>query len=140
MSKMMKLYRLNMDVAKGLNIGHFNPTCKAILKAMYRLEKLNADHDYKGSTGDEILKWANDHGLWLTRQAPEKFHTTWAYYVKKLKDEAGVIEVGQLRGMSTEEYLEGEDEETLEDNEPSDTDFDESGDEEEPEVHAQAAE
>jgi hypothetical protein len=121
MAKMMKLYRLNLEDAKTLNIAHFNPTCKAILKAMYRLEKKFLDADYKGSTGEDILKFAVENDLWSTRQDPSKFHTTWAYYVKKLKDEAGIFETGSVRGMSTEEYLEDE---SLED-EPNDEAFDE---------------
>lgn len=109
MAKMQKLYRLNLGDAKTLNIAHFNPTCKAILKAMYRLEKKFSDTDYKGSTGEDVLKFAVEQGLWTTRQDPSKFHTTWAYYVKKLKEEAGIFETGSVRGMSTEEYLEDED-------------------------------
>lgn len=136
MAKMQKLYKLNLEVAKGLNIGHFNPTCKAILKAMYRIEKMNADHGHNGTTGEDILRFAVQTGLWFTRQAPEKYHTTWAYYIKRLKDEAGVIECGSAAGMSTEEYLDQEDD--LLDDEPSDTDFDESGESEE--EHQQAAE
>ncbi len=122
MAKMMKLYRLNLEDAKGLNIAHFNPTCKAILKAMYRLEKKFLDEDYKGSTGEDILSFAVEQGLWSTRQDPSKFHTTWAYYVKKLKEEAGIFETGSVRGMSTEEYLDSDDE--LED-EPNDEAFEE---------------
>ena len=110
MPKMMKLYRLNLEDAKTLNIAHFNPTCKAILKAMYRLEKKNLDADYKGSTGEDILSFAVEQGLWTTRQDPSKYHTTWAYYVKKLKEEAGIFETGSVRGMSTEEYLDSDEE------------------------------
>ena len=122
MPKMMKLYRLNLEDAKNLNIAHFNPTCKAILKAMYRLEKKFLNEDYKGSTGEDILSFAVEQGLWSTRQDPSKFHTTWAYYVKKLKEEAGIFETGSVRGMSTEEYLDSDDE--LED-EPNDEAFEE---------------
>jgi len=118
MPKMMKLYKLNMEKARGLNIGHFNPTCKAILKAMYRIEKMNTDHGHSGTTGEDILRFAVKTGLWITRQAPEKYHTTWAYYVKKLTTEAGVYDSGKVEGMSTEEYLDQEDD-LLED-EPED--------------------
>jgi len=137
---MMKLYRIDLEAAKTLNIAHFNPTCKAILKAMYRIEKAHTDEAYNGATGEDILKFAVESGLWTTRQDPSKFHTTWAYYVKKLKEEAGIFETGSAKFLSTEEYLE-EDEELL-DEEPSDVDFDESGDteEEEPEPFQQAAE
>lgn len=129
MAKMMKLYRLNLKSAKTLNIAHFNPTCKAILKAMYRIEKSVDSDSFKGTTGEDILKYAVECGLWTTRQEPSKYHTTWAYYVKKLKEEAGIIEVGSVRGMSAEEYLGSEedaDEELLE--EPSDEDMEWSDD------------
>lgn len=122
MAKMQKLYRIDLEKAKGLNIAHFNPTCKAILKAMYRLEKTFANDQYSGSTGEDILKFAVDEGLWSTRQDPSKYHTTWAYYVKKLKTEAPVYEAGSVRGSSTEEFL-GLDDEQLE--EPNDEAFDE---------------
>lgn len=92
---MPKLYRLNMNVAKTLNIGQFNPTCKAILKGMYKLEKENAEIDsFKGCTGSDILNYCVENKLWSTRQDPSKYHTTWAYYVKLLKDTAGVYESG----------------------------------------------
>lgn len=117
MAKMTKLYRLDLDRAKSLNIAHFNPTCKAILKTMYRIEKSVDSEQYKGMTGDQILAKAVELGLWTTRQDPSKYHTTWAYYVKKLKTEAGIIESGASLKMSTEEFLEDE-EELLE--EPSD--------------------
>lgn len=141
MAKMMKLYRIDLATARGLNIAHFNPTCKAILKAMYKIEKAHVGENYSGSTGDQILSFAVDHGLWSTRQEPSKYHTTWAYYVKKLKNEAGIYESSSVRGPSTEEFLE-DDEEFLD--EPSDTDFDESGDEDteedEAEIQQMAAE
>lgn len=108
MSKMIKLYRLDVDKAKTMNIGHFNPTCKAILKAMYRIEKANEDENFKGSTGDAILQYAVKNSLWSTRQAPEKYHTTWAYYVKKLKEQAHVYESGSVAGSGEEEYLDGD--------------------------------
>lgn len=109
MSKMIKLYRLDVEKAKTMNIGHFNPTCKAILKAMYRIEKEHADEDqFPGSTGDAILQYAVKHSLWATRQAPEKYHTTWAYYVKKLKEQAHVFESGTVAGSGEEEYLDAD--------------------------------
>lgn len=100
MSKMKKLYRLDMTQVKGLNIGHLNPTMKAIVKTMYRLEK----EDPADRTGDAILEKAVDLGLWTTRQDPSKYHTTWAYYVKELKKYA-VKEVGTT-SSAVEEYLE----------------------------------
>lgn len=138
MAKMMKLYRIDLENARGLNIAHFNPTCKAILKAMYKIEKAHVGETYPGTSGEDILSFAVENGLWTTRQEPSKYHTTWAYYVKKLKNEAGIYESSTVRGPSTEEYL-ADDEEYLED-EPSDTDFDESGDEDSEEVHQMAAE
>lgn len=122
MSKMTKLYKLDMAKAKRLNIGQFNPTCRAILKAMYAIQK-KADEDFNGSTGEFILQYAVKNGLWFTRQAPEKYHTTWAYYVKKLKDHAHVIECGSISGPGDEEYLDADEflDEELE--EPSDEDL-----------------
>lgn len=133
MAKMTKLYRIDLDLAKTLNIAPFNPTCKAILKAMYRIEKSADSEAFKGSTGEDILKYAVENGLWSTRQDPSKYHTTWAYYVKKLKNEAGIYEAGAIRGSSTDEYL--EDEEELLEDEPSDL-----SDESEEEPMMQAAE
>jgi hypothetical protein len=99
---MKKLYRLNMTDIATMNIGHLNPTMKAIVKTMYRLEKANKIED--GLTGDQILSEAVKCGLWSTRQEPSKYHTTWAYYVKELKKH-NVIEVGTIAD-ATEEYLE----------------------------------
>lgn len=133
MAKMQKLYRLNLEDAKTLNIAHFNPTCKAILKAMYRIEKSADSEKFMGTTGEDILKFAVEAGLWSTRQDPSKYHTTWAYYVKKLKEEAGIFETGSVRGQSTEEFLGLDDEpeefgmQTMEDmmDDPNDEAFDE---------------
>jgi hypothetical protein len=100
---MKKLYRLNMTDIQSLNIAHLNPTMKAIVKGMYRLEK--RDLNPTGMTGDAILEFCVNEGLWSTRQDPDKFHTTWAYYVKKLKEECQVLEVGTIKDTS-EEYLE----------------------------------
>lgn len=102
MSKMKKLYRLDMSAVKGLNIGHLNPTMKAIVKTMYRLEK--EDLNPTGLTGDAILEKAVEFGLWTTRQTSDKYHTTWAYYNKELKKYA-VKEVGTT-SSAVEEYLE----------------------------------
>ena len=118
MAKMMKLYRLDLRVAKGLNIAQFNPTCKAILKAMYKMEKAVDSDKFPGWTGEQILEFAVENGLWSTRQEPSKYHTTWAYYVKKLKNEAGITESGSTRAQTTEEYLESDEE--LLDDEPED--------------------
>lgn len=99
---MKKLYRLNMTDIQSMNIAHLNPTMKAIVKGMYRLEKKELNPT--GMTGDDILKYCVNEGLWSTRQDQDKFHTTWAYYVKKLKEECQVIEVGSVKDLS-EEYL-----------------------------------
>lgn len=103
MKIMKKLYRLNMDNIQSMNIAHLNPTMKAIVKGMYKLEKKELNK--LGMTGDEILKYCVQEGLWTTRQDPDKYHTTWAYYAKKLKEECQVIEVGTTTDL-TEEYLE----------------------------------
>lgn len=103
MSKMKKLYKLDMTGISKMNIGHLNPTLKAIVKGMYRLEK--SEKNESGMTGDAILKYCVDNQLWFTRQSEDKYHTTWAYYVKQLKDECQVLEVGKIND-SVEEYLE----------------------------------
>jgi hypothetical protein len=110
MSKMIKLYRLNSEQAKTMNLGHFNRTCKAILKAMYRIEKENKEVDgFPGSTGEKILMDAVKWGLWTTTQTPDKYHTTWAYYAKLLREKAHVYESGSLsKSGSSEEYLDAE--------------------------------
>lgn len=92
-----------MNNIQSMNIAHLNPTMKAIVKGMYRLEKSNENPI--GMTGDEILKYCVKSGLWTTRQDEDKYHTTWAYYVKKLKEECQVIEVGTVQDL-TEEFLE----------------------------------
>lgn len=110
---MTKLYRLNMNIAKTLNIGQFNPTCKAILKGMYKLEKENSESSsFNGLTGSDILDYCVNHKLWSTRQDPSKYHTTWAYYVKLLKEKAGVYESGSISGNVNEfldEFLDPDD-------------------------------
>lgn len=103
MSKMKKLYKLDMTDIHKMNIGHLNPTMKAIVKGMYRLEK--EELNTEGMTGDAILEFCVERKLWSTTQAPEKYHTTWAYYAKKLKEECQVIEVGKIND-SVEEFLE----------------------------------
>jgi len=103
MSKMKKLYKLDMTNIQSMNIGHLNPTMKAIVKGMYRLEK--TQENVSGMTGDQILSYCVDQGLWSTRQDPDKYHTTWAYYVKTLKEECQVVEVGATQS-SVEEFLE----------------------------------
>lgn len=100
---MKKLYKLNMQDILTMNISHLNPTMKAIVKGMYRLEK-NKENE-TGMTGDSILKYCVENSLWKTSQEEDKYHTTWAYYVKRLKEECQVIEVGTVKD-TTEEFLE----------------------------------
>lgn len=100
---MKKLYKLNMQDILTMNISHLNPTMKAIVKGMYRLEK-NKENE-SGMTGDSILKYCVENSLWNTSQDEDKYHTTWAYYVKRLKEECQVIEVGTVKD-TTEEFLE----------------------------------
>jgi hypothetical protein len=100
---MKKLYRLNMKDIHTLNIAHLNPTLKAIIKTMYRLEKENIN--INGMTGDNILKYSIEYNYWKTKQDENKYHTTWAYYIRKLKEECRVIETGSIKD-SYEEYLE----------------------------------
>ena len=97
----MKLYRLDMNNIGKLNIGSLNPTMKAIVKGMYKLEKT----DPKERTGQEILEYCVENKLWSTQQDPAKYMTTWAYYVKRLKDECQVVEMGSTKS-AVAEYLE----------------------------------
>ena len=90
-----------MNNISKLNIGQFNPTMKAIIKGMYKLEK----EDPRERTGQEILEYCVDNNIWSTTQDRSKYMTTWAYYIKRLKEEAQVIEVGST-SSDTVEYLE----------------------------------
>lgn len=100
---MKKLYKLNMHEIKHMNIAHLNPTMKAIVKTMYKLQK--EDININGMTGDNILKYSIEFNYWKTMQDEDRYNTTWAYYVKRLKEECQVIEVGSIKD-SYEEYLE----------------------------------
>lgn len=91
MSKIKKLYKFNLAIAKTLNIGQFNPSCKAFIKGLYTLTK---GEDFVGITGEGLLEYCVKEGLWTTKQEPSKYHTTWAYYVKLLKEKGGVLECG----------------------------------------------
>ena len=91
-----KLYDLNLDHFKKSTHLHkdvSNPTCVAIIKALYKMKQ---EKDFKGQTGDNILRYALKNGLWSTRQADDKLMTTWAYYVKDLKIHGGVVEIGSV--------------------------------------------
>lgn len=111
MSKIKKLYKFNMGVdTKSFNIAQFNPSCKAFIKGLY---KLSRDEEFKGITGEDLLKYCVKEGLWTTRQDPSKYHTTWAYYVKLLKEKGNVLECGstvdtEIEFLDEEEELEEE--------------------------------
>lgn len=80
-----------------------NATCKAIINTMLALKKT----EDRGYTADEIMQAAVRTGRWSTTQKPEKFKTTWAYYLKKLKEHADVVEVGSIsNGLDVENFLE----------------------------------
>jgi hypothetical protein len=111
MSKVKKLYKFDMNVdAKTFNIGQFNTSCKAFIKGLYKLSK---DEDFVGITGEDLLKYCVKEGLWTTKQEPSKYHTTWAYYVKLLKEKGNVLECGSTVDTSVE-FLDEELEEELE--------------------------
>jgi hypothetical protein len=102
---MKKLYSLNIDTFKSLNetVVHkeiSNDTCRAIIRTMLS--------ESRPMTGDEILEKAVETGRWSTRQHPTKYHTTFAYYVKKLKIHAGMKCVGEIENeqRSVENFLE----------------------------------
>jgi hypothetical protein len=116
MSKVKKLYVFNLEMAKTLNIGQFNPSCKAFIKGLYKLSK---DENFTGITGEDLLKHCVEEGLWTTKQEPSKYHTTWAYYVKLLKEKGGVQECGTTVDTNVE-FLEEETEELEYDFHPAD--------------------
>jgi len=103
--KNRKTYRLDAETFKKLNSGCVhkditNNTCRAIVKTMIALDR--------DATGQEILEEAVRSGRWQTAQAREKYMTTWAYYLKKLKTHAGVRCVGELSDnqIDAESFLE----------------------------------
>lgn len=102
--KNKKLYSLNREIAKTVNLGQVNPTLKAILRGLW---KLSTNDEFIGMTGDNILAYCVEHKLWSTKQERAKYITTWAYYVKTLKT-LGVIESGTTSEGAIEEYLEEE--------------------------------
>lgn len=86
-----KLYKIDAEVLKTcwpLHPKVSNPTCVAIIKTMMKFKD-------REMAGDEILRKAVEIGNWSTRQAEERYSTTWDYYVKKLKTYAGVRETGK---------------------------------------------
>ena len=99
---MKHLFALNVD-PKSYNIGRFNPTCKAIIKAMYKMQK----EGIESATGDQILEYAVEHRIWSTNQISERYHTTWSYYWHKVfKYEDCIKKVGEVEGSDEVEYLE----------------------------------
>lgn len=102
MSKAHKIYSLDRDVAKTINLRSVNPTVRAILKGLWHL---SSDKQFEGITGDAVLAYCVQHNLWTTKQDPDRYITTWAYYVKTLK-QLGVIETGYSAGeIGDSEYL-----------------------------------
>jgi len=99
-----KLYKIDSSAVKTLNLAPFNTTMKAIIKTMYRLQKEDKMPDC-GMTGDNILRKAIEMDLWQTKQVDSKLHTTWNFYVKRLKEEAYVLEVGKTKDLEVE-YIE----------------------------------
>jgi hypothetical protein len=105
MSKVI-LFSIDREAVKKLNIGLFNPTCKAIIKQLFILSK---DEDFEGISGSDLLAKCVENRLWTTTQDPEKYHTTFAYYKKKLMNEAHVIVTNVVTESDDEEYLVDED-------------------------------
>jgi predicted aldo/keto reductase-like oxidoreductase len=105
MSKSKKLYNIFIQPSSWtVNKEIANPTCRAIINTMMAMKKREG---FSGATGDEILKEAVKSGRWTTRQDEDKYMTTWAYYVKKLKTYAEVKEVGMTIGeLDTGNFLE----------------------------------
>jgi hypothetical protein len=65
------------------------------------------DENFIGATGDQILEYAVENKIWSTRQAPERYHTTWSYYWNEVfKEETTIVKVGEAIGSNTEEFLE----------------------------------
>lgn len=104
----MKLYTINEDTLRSFETlpkEVSNPTCVAIIKTIYRMSKEIDDFD--GATGTEILKQAVEWKLWKTNQKEEKYHTTFAYYLKKLKN-VGLKVVGETtsnKNVNVEDLL-----------------------------------
>ena len=100
--KTRKLYSLDRAQFIGHNVAQYNPTVRAIIKGLFQLAK---DETFQGMTGDAILEYCVEAGLWETKQDRDKYITTWAYYVKTLK-EIGIKEVGVTSANKEEELLE----------------------------------
>jgi len=100
---MKHLFALNVEDATKFNIGKYNPTCKAIIKALYKMKK----EGIESATGDQILEYAVENNLWSTLQHRSKYHTTWSYYWHKVfKYETCIQKVGEIESRDEVEYLE----------------------------------
>ena len=100
---MKHLFALSVEDPKSFNIGKYNPTCKSIIKAMYKMKK----EGIESATGDHILEYAVDNKIWSTNQSRDKYHTTWSYYWHKVfKYEDCIKKVGEIEGSDEVEYLE----------------------------------
>jgi len=66
------------------------PTVLSFVKAMIKMKK----QEREMFTGLEVMKFAIDNNLWSTKQIEDKqLMTTWAYYLRTLK-EIGLVECG----------------------------------------------
>lgn len=110
MSK-VTLYSIDREAIKKVNIGTFNPTCRAIIKQLFILSK---DEDFIGISPTDLLVKCVETGLWKTSQEPSKYHTTFAFYKKLLVEKAHVFSTLTLDEASEEEFLEDEEEEETE--------------------------
>jgi hypothetical protein len=83
------------------------PTIVAFVQSAYKLTKQGQEV----FTGLDVMKYALENNLWSTKQQSDKqLMTTWAFYLKKLKElglkEHGSISHNGTRLMSIEEILE----------------------------------
>lgn len=110
--EIMKTFSIELDKATFVITKEIsNNTCKAIINTMRALKK----KEDRGYTAQEIMNEAVDSGRWVTEQKRDKFKTTWAYYLKKLKDHANVVEVGSVgNDLDVENFLEEDEEDNTE--------------------------
>lgn len=101
--KTIKLFAIDVDKVKAKNIGTLNPTCKAMVKTLYKLSK---DEDFEGISGDDLLRECISNGTWQTTQEDSKLHTTFAFYKKKLMKEFDVYVVSEIPVSHVDEFLE----------------------------------
>ena len=99
---MKHLFSLQVDT-KTFNISKYNPTCKAIIKALYKMKK----EGIESATGDQILDYAVRNQIWSTNQIKDRYHTTWSYYWHKVfKYEDCIVKVGEASSEDEAEFLE----------------------------------